>query len=150
MNQLIKDFYAACKNLDAEAMVACYHKDIIFEDPAFGILKGTDAKNMWRMLCKNAVDLQIEFSNIKVDTDKATANWEAQYTFRTTGRKVHNKIQARFKFKDGKIIQHIDVFNLHNWAKQALGIKGYLLGGTTFFKTKLNQQTNSLLQNFKM
>ena len=51
MRQLIKDFYQAFAALDAETMASCYHKDILFEDPAFGVLKGEKAKNMWRMLC---------------------------------------------------------------------------------------------------
>ena len=149
MDKLINNFYEAFQNLDAEAMVACYHEDIIFEDPAFGILKGEKAKNMWRMLCKNAMDLNVEYSNINFDGQMATAYWEAHYTFSKTGRKIHNKIQANFIFKNGKISKHTDHFSLHNWAKQALGFKGYLLGGTSFFKKKFNLQTNRLLIKFE-
>jgi len=43
------------------------------------------------------------------------------------------------------IIKHTDDFNLHNWAKQALGFKGLLLGKTNFFKKKLHQTTGKLL-----
>ena len=46
-------------------MVVCYHDEIEFEDPAFGILKGEKARNMWRMLCANARDLKIEYSVIE-------------------------------------------------------------------------------------
>ena len=48
--QLIRNFYESFANNDADGMIACYADDIEFSDPAFGKLKGADAKNMWRML----------------------------------------------------------------------------------------------------
>lgn len=151
MKQLLETFYTAFKNLDAESMVNCYHDEVVFEDPAFGILKGDHAKNMWRMLCKSqkGKDFKITFSNIEANDYKGSAHWEAFYTFSKTGRKVHNVIEAHFEFKDGKIIKHTDDFNLHKWAKQAMGFKGLLLGNTKFFKVKLNAQTNHLLSRFE-
>jgi hypothetical protein len=41
---------------------------------------------------------------------------------------VHNVIDARFTFRDGKIIRHVDTFDLYRWAGMALGFKGKLLG----------------------
>lgn len=151
MKSTIETFYTAFKNLDPEGMAACYHKDINFEDPAFGVLKGERACNMWRMLLSSqkGKDFKVSFSDIAFDNDKGTAHWEAQYTFSQTGRKVHNKIDAQLLFQDGKIIKHIDSFNLRSWAHQAMGLKGRLLGGTGFFKKKLNAQTNSLLDKFE-
>jgi len=151
MKNAIDKFYKAFNNLDAETMVSCYHDDIVFQDPAFGILKGNRAKNMWRMLCESQKnkDFQVQYSNVDISEDKGSASWEAFYTFSKTGRKVHNIIEARFEFKDGKIIKHTDTFNLHKWSKQALGLKGLILGGTTFFKNKLNAQTNRLLDKFE-
>jgi len=151
LTQLIETFYSAFKNLDAETMVSCYHDDIVFEDPAFGILKGERAKNMWRMLCESqkGKDFKVTFSNIEADDKTGNAHWEAFYTFSKTRRKVHNVIKASFEFKNGKIIKHTDDFNLHKWAKQAMGFKGFLLGNTKFFKSKLNDQTNHLLSKFK-
>ncbi|MEE9350176.1 MAG: nuclear transport factor 2 family protein [Flavobacteriaceae bacterium] len=147
--EIVKKFYEAFQEKDAETMVACYHDDIVFKDPAFGELKGDRAKNMWRMLCKNATDLTVGFTDITKQDNKVTAHWEAQYTFSQTGKKVHNIIQATFDFKDGKIIKHIDDFNLHTWAKQAMGFKGLLLGGTSFFQKKLQEKTNYLLSKFE-
>jgi hypothetical protein len=69
--------------------------------------------------------------------------------FSRTGRKVHNKISASFVIEDGLILEHIDEFNLYNWSKQAMGIKGYLLGKTSFFRNKLQQKTNLLLNEFE-
>ena len=149
MKDIIQDFYNAFGKLDAEGMVSCYHDEIIFEDPAFGKLEGVHAKNMWRMLCANAKDFNMTYSNVQVNENIGSANWEAKYSFSQTGRKVHNIIEAKFKFKDGKIIEHIDSFNLHSWARQAMGFKGWLLGGTGFFKKKLNEQTGRMLKKYE-
>lgn len=142
---LLTKFYTAFKNLDAETMVSCYHDDIEFEDPAFGKLKGEHAKNMWRMLCQNATDITVTFDSITENS----AHWEAIYSFSQTGKRVHNKIDAKFEFKDGLIIKHSDDFDIHSWAKQAMGFKGLLLGKTALFKKKLNQTTSSLLAKFE-
>lgn len=151
MNSIIDNFYKAFDQLDAETMVSYYHKDIVFKDPAFGVLKGEHAKNMWRMLCSSQQKnkFHVNATNITVNANNGSAHWEAHYIFSKTGRKVHNKIDAMFEFKNGKIIKHTDYFNLHNWAKQALGFKGYLIGGTSFFKRKLHTQTNHLLKKYE-
>ena len=147
-HHLITKFYTAFQQLKAEEMVACYHPDIQFQDPAFGHLEGLRAKAMWQMLCENAIDLKIEFDSIKADENKGTAHWQAWYTFSKTGRLVHNSITAEFAFRDGKIINHIDNFNLWRWSRQALGIQGFLLGGTQFFSSKLQTQTNRMLDRY--
>ncbi len=151
MKEIIHKFYTAFGQLDADTMAACYHDDIHFEDPAFGILKGEKVKNMWRMLCESqkGKDFRIEFSDIKINQENGSAHWEAHYNFSKTGRKVHNKIDASFKFKDEKIIRHIDSFNLHKWASQAMGTTGTLIGWTPFFKKKMNTQSIALLNNFE-
>jgi ketosteroid isomerase-like protein len=150
MQATIETFYNAFKNLDAEAMTACYHDGVVFEDPAFGILEGKRAKAMWAMLSESqkGKEFKVIFSDIKGNENEGTAHWEAFYTFSKTGRKVHNKIDAKFAFKDGLIIQHTDNFNLHKWARQAMGIKGLIFGGMGFFKAKLHKQTNSLLDRY--
>ncbi|WP_439151156.1 nuclear transport factor 2 family protein [Winogradskyella sp.] len=58
-------------------------------------------------------DFKVVYSNIKTNGNNASAHWEAFFTFSKTGRKVHNKIDASFEFKDGLIIKHTDGFNLH-------------------------------------
>ena len=151
MKDLIEQFYTAFADMDAEKMVGFYHDDILFEDPAFGVLKGTRAKNMWRMLVasQKGKKFDIKASRFRYEQEKGFAHWEARYLFSQTGRKVHNIIEAEFEFKDGKIIRHIDSFDLHRWAKQAMGFKGFLLGGTHFFKMKLQKQTNQLLTKYE-
>ncbi|MEO8413747.1 MAG: nuclear transport factor 2 family protein [Ginsengibacter sp.] len=149
MESLIETFYVAFRNKDAATMISCYHDDVIFQDPAFGELKGEDARAMWTMLCRNAVNLKIQFSGISASVKHGSAHWEAWYTFSKTGNKVHNIVEATFEFKDAKIIKHTDGFNLHKWASQALGWKGWLIGGTNFFKNKIQLQTRSALRDFK-
>jgi len=146
--QLIEKFYSAFKNKDAAGMIACYHDDVVFTDPAFGELKGARAKAMWEMLLSSGSDLKVEYSNIEQTNTGVKAHWEAFYTFGKKKRAVHNLVDAQFEFKDGLIIRHIDTFNLKKWAGQALGFSGKLLGGTQFFKKKLHKQTNSRLDKY--
>ena len=54
---VVERFYDALSRLDGDAMAACYHSDVVFEDPAFGELRGVDAGDMWRMLCARSSDL---------------------------------------------------------------------------------------------
>ena len=147
---IIETFYTAFAAKDPDAMTACYHKDIHFEDPAFGVLKGEKAGQMWHMLCNSqkGKEFHISFSNITCQEDKGTAHWEAQYEFSATGRKVHNKIKASFEFKEGKISKHVDSFSLRTWASQAMGFKGFLIGGTRFFKKKLQEKTKHSLETY--
>jgi ketosteroid isomerase-like protein len=147
---LVRKFYKAFSKANAEEMVSCYDPEIIFEDPAFGQLKGEDAKNMWRMLIENSNGaIKITFDNVKADEKTGSANWVAEYVFSQTGRKVINKIAAQFEFKNGKIIKHTDHFNLWAWAKQALGFNGYLLGWSSFMKSGINKRTAALLKIYK-
>ena len=147
---IIEAFYSAFSELDAEKMTSFYHNDVVFEDPAFGRLNGNRAKAMWHMLCESQKnkDFRIIYSDINADDSTARAYWEAFYSFSKTGRKVHNKINAHFEFKDGLIIKHTDKFNLHKWARQALGFKGLVLGRTKYFSNKLKLQTNKLLDRY--
>lgn len=147
----IEKFYHFFGQLDAEAMVALYHEEVVFQDPAFGTLHGERAKNMWRMLCESqkGKDFQVKVDDIGASGNVGEATWEAFYTFSKTGRKIHNIINASFELKDGKIIRHIDKFDLYRWSRQALGMKGLLLGWTPIFKTQLHSQTNHLLDKYE-
>ena len=151
MKSEIDKFYNAFARLDTECMATCYHDQVHFEDPAFGVLVGERARNMWRMLCQNQTESSffVEHKSVEVTGNEGTAIWEAHYTFSQTGRKVHNIISAKFKFQDGKIIEHIDEFDLYRWSKQALGLPGYLIGWTPMFKKKLNSRTNGMLDQFE-
>ena len=145
--ELIIKFYTAFKDHDAESMAECYHEDVVFEDPAFGELKGSHASNMWRMLLRRADGMELEFSDVQADETTGSAHWEPKYKF--NGRPVHNKIDATFKFKDGKIIDHRDKFDGYAWAKQAFGFLGTLVGWTPMFKSYLTKTVNKQLARYE-
>lgn len=146
---LITRFYQAFQRLDAEAMVACYSDDVLFSDPAFGILQGKDAGDMWRTLTTRAKDFSLTFDNVRADERSGGAHWVATYLFNQTGRVVINDIQARFVFRDGKICEHHDSFEMWQWARQALGMKGLLLGWTPWLQGKVRAQALKGLRTFQ-
>jgi ketosteroid isomerase-like protein len=125
---LLRGFYEAFQARDGEGMARCYAPNATFSDPVFVGLEGEEPGDMWRMLCSRAADLRVEFSDVTADDGQGSAHWEAWYTFSATGKKVHNVIEARFRFADGRIVEHVDTFDLRRWMAQALGAKGLLLG----------------------
>ncbi|HMH21717.1 MAG TPA: nuclear transport factor 2 family protein [Puia sp.] len=151
--QLIRDFYTCFQNRDWKGMQACYGDDAFFYDPVFQDLQGHEVKAMWEMLVKNARDLQIVFGDIRVDNDigdgvYGSCNWAATYTFSQTGRRVVNKVKARFKFEDGKIAEHMDQFDLWKWSRQALGLPGILFGWTPPLQKKIRAMARKNLDKF--
>ena len=146
--ELIRRFYTSFENRDAHGMAACYHPAVKFSDEVFPDLEGVRAVGMWQMLCERAKDLRVEFRDIEADDSVGRAHWEAWYTFSATGRQVHNKIDARFEFQEGKIIRHRDSFNFWSWAAQALGPTGWLLGWSGFVKNRVRSQAESNLSAF--
>lgn len=144
---IIEKFYSSFAKGDAEGMVSCYANDVVFQDPAFGVLHGDKAKAMWRMLLKSA-DVNVTFSNVGADAATGSADWVATYKFSKTGRNVVNKVSARFTFKDGLITQHTDSFDMWAWTKQALGMPGYLLGWSSYLRNKINGQAVARLEAY--
>jgi ketosteroid isomerase-like protein len=128
--RLIETFYSAFQRGDAEAMVACYAPEIHFSDPVFPELHGAEAGDMWRMLTSHAKDFSVVFDGVQANDKTGDAHWVASYTFSKTRRTVVNDIRANFEFSNGKIVRHHDYFDLWRWSRQALGIKGLLLGWT--------------------
>lgn len=147
--KLIEQFYTSFSNGNVEKMLECYHRDIIFKDPVFGTLKGKRAFDMWKMLLsKKNENTTIKSYGITADEKKGEANWVAEYHYGLKKRKVINRVYADFTLKDGKIIQHIDTFDLWKWTKQALGITGYLIGWTPYMKSKIQKTMNKRLDDF--
>lgn len=145
---LIKRFYEAFNERDAEAMVACYAPGVVFRDPAFGEQRGQRAGDMWRMLCRQGRDLQVRASGIRATTHQGSAHWEADYTF-STKRKVHNVVEARFLFNDGLIVEHTDDFDFGRWAAQAFGPAGSLLGRVPYVPSLFQRLANRQLDQFQ-
>lgn len=143
---LIREFYDAFAQRDADRMAACYHPEVTFSDPVFGELHGDQARGMWRMLCERGKDLQVEASDIWAEGDRGGAHWDARYTFAQSGRPVLNRIDATFRFRDGLIVRHDDTFDMRKWAGQAMGLPGKLLGGTPFFRKKVSDRARKSLE----
>lgn len=146
---VITRFYNAFAQRDAQTMAACYADDVVFHDPAFGELRGERARNMWRMLCRAGKDLEVRASDIEADATTGRAHWEADYTFGTTGRKVHNVVDARFELRDGLITRHTDSFDFGRWAAQAFGPVGAVLGKTPVLPFVMRRLANRQLDGFE-
>lgn len=137
---LIHRFYAAFGRRDGDEMASLYHPAVEFSDPVFPDLRGERASAMWRMLCARAKDLAVDLSNVQADDHGGSAHWEARYTYSATGRAVHNVIDARFEFEQGKIRRHTDRFDLWRWAGMALGVPGKLLGWTPLLQNTIRRK----------
>ena len=137
--QLIERFYAAFARRDAGTMAACYAPNAHFVDPVFD-LYGNEIGAMWTMLCERGTDLRVEARDIVADERAGRAHWEAWYTFTTTGRPVHNEIDAAFAFNGGRIAVHRDTFDLWRWSRMALGAKGVALGWTRMARKAIRAQ----------
>ena len=92
--------------------------------------------------------MTLQFRDVRAQGNQGQAHWEATYTFSTTGRKVHNIIDATFGFQDGKIIRHNDQFDLWRWTRMALGISGVLLGWSPVVQKKVRETAQHGLQIF--
>jgi len=147
--KLIKKFYSSFSKGNSAGMAECYHENVTFEDPVFGKLSGSRASKMWHMLLeKGKGNLKINFDSISSHENTGSVNWTAEYFYGPRKRPVTNKVRAKFEFKDGKIIKHVDDFNLYKWTQQAMGGIGYALGWTPFFKKKIRKTVNSQLDRF--
>ncbi len=146
--QLITRFYSAFKQADYKTMQECYHENAVFLDPVFQDLNTAEVRDMWEMLCKNAKNFSLQFSQVEADNEYGTCRWVANYTFSQTGKKVTNKVKAYFKFHEGKIVEHSDNFDLWKWSRQALGLTGWLLGWTEMLQKKIRNKAQDNLAKF--
>jgi ketosteroid isomerase-like protein len=145
---LIKTFYTAFNNRDYITMQNLYHPNATFTDPAFGSLDSRQVKAMWQMLISASKDIRVDLSNVNATADGGTCRWDAYYSFSQTNRKVHNIVNARFKFKDGLIIDHKDHFDFWRWSRMALGTPGLLLGWTPFLRNKVSKAARERLVKY--
>jgi len=146
--QLIQGFYQAFDEGNGKAMAACYAPDVRFSDPVFPDLRGDRAGAMWRMLTEGPGEVRVELLEHDADDTTGSAHWVAKYTFSETGRPVVNDIRAKFKFKDGLIVEHRDDFNFYAWSRQALGPAGLLVGWTPIVKSVVRKKAAGLLRKY--
>ncbi len=146
--ELVHRFYAAFARRDAAAMAACYVPDAAFRDPVFDVA-GPDVAAMWAMLCDRGGDLTLDWRDVRADDAAGAAHWEPRYTFSVTGRPVHNVIESRFTFRDGRIATHRDTFDLWRWSRMALGPKAALLGWTPFVQRAIRAEARRSFDGWK-
>jgi SnoaL-like domain len=150
----ITRLYNAFSALDPDTMATCYAPNARFEDEAFKLQGRDQVMGMWRMLCEatraKGMDVwRLEFSDVQGAQGQGSAHWEAHYRFSSTGRLVHNKINAEFTFDaKGQILTQRDRFNLWRWSQQALGAPGYVLGWSGFLRRKVQERAAKSLQQF--
>ena len=144
---LLDRFYGAFARRDAAAMRACYHPEADFHDPVF-TLHGPRIGAMWTMLGAAGDGLRITHSDVTADDTSGSAHWEAWYTFSSTGRPVHNVIEAAFTFEDGLIRAHTDRFDLWRWSRQALGLPGLLLGWSPLLRNRVRTEAARRLDRY--
>ncbi len=147
--ELLTRFYTALGNRDAATMGACYADNAVFSDPVFTNLDAADARKMWRMLCARAKDFSLTFNVIEADDKTGRARLTATYLFSGTGNRVVNRIESSFEFRGGKIARHTDRFDLYAWLRQALGVKGLLLGWLPPVQNRLRRQAMDRLTAWK-
>lgn len=142
---LITRFYTAFAAGDHATMEASYTEDATFSDPVFPQLSAEETRAMWRMFCTSGNEIGVSFSNVQADDRSGSAHWEAIYLFPKTKRRVHNKIDASFLFRDGKIVRHRDNFDLYAWTRMALGPMGFMLGWSPPIQNQVRKQAASQL-----
>ena len=145
----VREFYAAFAAGDAEAMVRCYHADILFSDPVFPRLHAEEAGDMWRMLLERAGDLEVTLEEVRAGEEGAVARWTARYAFGRAGRPVVNRVRAMFAFRDGLICRHYDHFSFWRWASQALGPAGAALGWFAPVKWMVRRDARRALDRYR-
>ena len=147
--ELIDRFYSAFVAGDHTTMARCYADDATFSDPVFPDLDAEGARAMWRMFCTGGSGLEVGYSDVHADDAAGSGRWEAIYDFPKTGRRVHNKIDSSFQFRDGLIVRHRDDFDFYRWSRMALGPIGTALGWTPIMKNQVRQQAGAQLRRFR-
>lgn len=147
--KLIQNLYQSFDNRNAEEMGSAYAENAKFSDPVFPDLTGREIFGMWSMLLENLdPEGKITCESLSATDTEGSARWTAIYKFSKTGRTIHNRINATFRFENGKIVYHKDEFSLYRWARMAFGFKGLLLGWTSGFKKKVREETAKTLKMY--
>jgi hypothetical protein len=135
--QLIERLYSALQRHDAAAMAACYcDGKLLFHDIAFHIENDKPRLyGMWRMICEGESGLEVDIKHVEADDRTGEAHiidtyWFGKDTKRDKpGHRVVNDITSCFRFREGRIAEHIDYCDPKAWASQAIpGPLGWLAG----------------------
>ena len=137
---VLNRLFTALNQHDHKTMAECYDENATFTDIAFELDGRKRIHAMWNMICEG--DIRTSFEIVEVDERRAVAKVVDDYTFRPKGRKVHNVIQSRFRFENGKIVDQQDACDPREWASMALGgVGGFLAGRLPFLRRAKARKT---------
>jgi len=145
--QLVHAFYEAFAKKDWPTIAAAYHEEIHFTDPVFD-LHGPRAAGMWRMLLQGGGDMTVVHSDVRGQRDDRQRALGGDVHVLADGSQSGQSHRARFEFRDGKIVRHVDDFSFWKWSSQALGPTGILLGWTPLVRAKIRKTANARLEKF--
>lgn len=124
---LVQDYFEAFQKGDWKTMSRSYASNATFKDPIFPKgLKGSQIGAAWGDITQN-LRPKVTFSNIEVHGDLVTAKWSAKYPLKLPvfgTNQIDNDITATFRIKDGKIVEHIEHFDMNEYIQEATGLRG--------------------------
>ena len=82
----------------------------------------------------------VVFEDVKLKSESEVNEVEIEMKGTSNVYIVHNVIDARFEFEEGKIRRHTDRFDLWRWAGMALGVPGKLLGWTPLLQNTIRRK----------
>lgn len=131
--QLLTKLFQSLNEHNHKGMAECYDEHAKFRDIAFDLSGRAEIHGMWEMICSDndlgPADIVVTVQELVANDTGARAIIVDDYTFRKTGRKVHNMIESKFELRDGLILRQKDSCDAVDWAKQAFGpLKGLIPG----------------------
>ena len=126
---LLRRLFTSLQVQDAKAMADCYAPSATFHDIAFDLHDRREIHAMWKMICANPNPVRVTIERIEADDHSGRARIVDEYTFSDTKLPVVNPIESRFRFENGRIVEHRDECDAKEWGRQAIGgVKGWLAG----------------------
>ena len=133
---LLRRLFTSLQNRDHEAMADCYAPSATFRDIAFDLEDRPEIHAMWRMICTTTA-VKVTIEGIEANDHAGRARIVDDYVFSETQRRVINPIESRFKFQDGRIVEHRDECDARRWASQAFGgVKGWVAGRVRLLRAR--------------
>ena len=142
--ELLQRLFAGLKLHDHEKMATCYHEQATFRDIAFDLRGRKTIHAMWHMISET--DLRTTFHVTQANEQSGSVRLVDEYTFTSTGRRVRNVIDSRFRFENGLIREQQDSCDARLWGAMALGgVSGFLAGR---LRPLRSHEARKLLQSF--
>lgn len=153
--EIVEGFLGSYQKHDFPAMHNTLHPDVTFSDFAFDI-SGREVQAMWHWFCvpygprKEPVEVP-EFELLKSDNESVLAKYRVRYLYGEKQRPVDYFIDARFKFRNDKIVEQRDTFSNiseYEFAKMAFGFPLALLAPTPILRASVRKKAGEKLRQF--